>query len=235
MTQPRKRTVILISGRGSNMAALIEAAREKDFPAEIVGVVSDRADAPGLKAAESFGIPTRVVPRKDHPTAEAHEKALDAALARLKAEIVCLAGYMRVLTPASSIAGRAGWSTSTRPCCRPSPGSTHIAARLDAGLRIHGCSVHFVTHEVDTGPLIAQAAVPVLVGDRPEQLSQRVLKAEHKLYPLALALLAAGKVRLEGGRAVFADIDQSARTGTLISPASWQGPSDLEDLARITP
>jgi phosphoribosylglycinamide formyltransferase 1 len=235
MTQPRKRTVILISGRGSNMAALIEAAREKEFPAQIVGVVYDRADAPGLKAAESFGIPTRVVPRKDHPTAEAHEKTLDAALARLKAEIVCLAGYMRVLT-AGFVDRWQGRLVNIHPALLPAfPGlDTHRRA-LDAGLLIHGCSVHFVTHEVDTGPLIAQAAVPVLVGDRPEQLSQRVLKAEHKLYPLALALLAAGKVRLEGGRAVFADIDQSARTGTLISPASWQGPSDLEDLARITP
>jgi folate-dependent phosphoribosylglycinamide formyltransferase PurN len=111
---------------------------------------------------------------------------------------------------------------------------THRRA-LDAGLRIHGCTVHFVTEETDNGPIIAQAAVPVLTNDTEENLSARILKAEHQLYPLALALVASGKARMEAGRTVFEGIDQTARGGLVMWPASWLGESDIEDLARITP
>lgn len=231
-----KRTVILISGRGTNMAALIQAAREKDYPADIVGVVSDRGDAEGLKAAESIGVATRVVAREDHPSGEAHDKALAAALGRMGADIVCLAGYMRVLTPGFVNLWQ-GRLINIHPALLPAFRGldTHRRA-VEAGVRIHGCSVHFVTPAVDDGPVIAQAAVPVLVGDTADSLGARILKAEHKLYPLGLALVASGKARMEGARTIFRDVDQSgARSGTMMSPASWHGPSDLEDLARITP
>ncbi len=236
MTLPRKRTAILISGRGSNMAALIAAAAEPGFPAEIVGVLSDRSDAPGLQAAQSLGVTARAVPRQDRDTNEAHERALDAALSRLKAELICLAGYMRVLSP-GFVQKWQGRLINMHPALLPAfPGlDTHRRA-LEAGLRVHGATVHFVTAAVDDGPIIAQAAVPVLIGDGEAALAERVLRAEHKLYPIALALLAGGKVMMKDGRAVFEGETLLENGGTtLISPASWAGPSDLQDLARITP
>lgn len=231
----RKRIVILISGRGSNMATLIQATKEADYPAEIVGVISDRADAAGLKVAESFGIAHRTVLKRDHKTREAHDAAIDAVLAKFKAEIVCLAGYMRILT-AGFVEKWQGRMINIHPALLPSLKGldTHQRA-LDAGMRVHGCTVHFVTPEMDDGPIIAQAAVPVLVNDTEAMLAARVLKVEHQLYPLALALVAAGKARMEAGRAVFEGVDHSGRTAFVMSPASWHGPSDLEDLARITP
>ena len=200
MTQPRKRTVILISGRGSNMAALIEAAREKDYPAEVVGVVSDRADAPGLKAAESLGMPTRVVSRKDHPTAEAHEKL---STPRWRGSRPRSSAWP--VTCACSQPGFVdrwqGRLVNIHPALLPAfPGlDTHRRA-LDAGLRIHGCSVHFVTPR-SNGPADRAGGGAGARRRPPRAALAAVLKAEHKLYPLALALLAAGNVRLEGGRA----------------------------------
>jgi phosphoribosylglycinamide formyltransferase-1 len=235
MTAQRKRTVIMISGRGSNMAALIQAAKETGYPAEIVGVISDRADAAGLHTAEALGVPARTILKRDHDSREAHDAAIEAALRKFGAEIVCLAGYMRLLT-SGFVKKWQGRMINIHPALLPSFKGldTHRRA-LDAGLRIHGCTVHFVTEETDDGPIIAQAAVPVRTNDTEETLSVRVLKAEHQLYPLALALVAAGKARMQAGRTVFEGIDQSARGDFVMWPSSWLGPTDIEDLARITP
>jgi phosphoribosylglycinamide formyltransferase 1 len=228
----RKRTAILISGRGSNMAALIAAAAEPGYPARIVGVVSDQADARGLNAAASLGIEAVAITRDDHPTAEALDEALDAKLARMEVDIVCLAGYMRLLTPAFTQKW-AGRLINIHPSLLPlfKGLDTHCKA-LDAGMRLHGCSVHFVTAEMDGGPIIAQAAVPVLIDDDKDALAARVLTVEHKLYPLALRLVAEGKARMEDGRTVLAGV---SATGALMSPGSASDAVDIESLARMTP
>ena len=233
----RKRTAVLISGRGSNMTALIDAAADPDYPAEIAGVVSDKADAPGLGIAIARGIPVKVVARKDFADREAHDAAVDQALGEFGAELVALAGYMRRLgTPL--VEKWQGRMINIHPALLPSFKGldTHRRA-LDAGLRIHGCTVHFVTADVDDGPIIAQAAVPVMTDDDEAALSARVLKAEHRIYPLALSLLAEGKVRMESGRAAFPGIVDETDNGGLViaSPRPVRDEIDLERLARITP
>ena len=233
----RKRTAVLISGRGSNMTALIDAAADPDYPAEIAGVVSDKADAPGLGIAIARGIPVKVVARKDFADREAHDAAIDQALGEFGAELVALAGYMRRLgTPL--VEKWQGRMINIHPALLPSFKGldTHRRA-LDAGLRIHGCTVHFVTADVDDGPIIAQAAVPVMTDDVEAALSARVLKAEHRIYPLALSLLAEGKVRMESGRAAFPGIVDETDNGGLViaSPRPVRDEIDLERLARITP
>ena len=237
MTDTRKRTAILISGRGTNMARLIEAAEDPSYATEIVGVISDIPDAPGLVFAADKGIGTAAIPRSDYSSKDEHEAAIDTALQVLGADIICLAGYMRVLTP-RFVESWAGKLINIHPALLPSFKGldTHRRA-LDAGVRIHGCTVHFVTAETDAGPVIAQAAVPVLTGDSEADLSARVLKAEHELYPLALRLVAEGKVRMTDGRSIFANLSESARDGNarLFSPASWSDELDLEALARFTP
>lgn len=233
-----KRVGILISGRGSNMAALIAAASEPDFPAGIVCVVSNRADANGLKLAEQHGIPTRVVPHRDFAGREAHEKAIDAALAEFGVEIVCLAGYLRLFTE-SFVERWKGRMINIHPALLPSfKGLDTHAQALAAGVAIHGCTVHFVTAETDSGPIIAQAAVPVLHGDDEEALAARVLKAEHRLYPMALALLARGKVALRNGKAAFRPMPEADPGAVLVSPAfdpRHAEAEDIEHLARFTP
>ncbi|MGB6119528.1 MAG: phosphoribosylglycinamide formyltransferase [Mesorhizobium sp.] len=231
----KKRVAILISGRGSNMAALIDAAQSPDFPAEIVGVISNRADAKGLAIAAAKGISTAVIPSKDITRPE-HATALDAAIQNLRADIVCLAGYMRLLDEAF-VARWQGKLINIHPSLLPLFKGTHPHDQaLEAGVRIHGCTVHFVTPEVDSGPIIAQAAVPVQTGDDADSLSVRVLSAEHRLYGEALALLASGKVKMEGGKAVFADFIEEPATGRMISaPAPRPDIADLESLARRTP
>lgn len=233
----RKRTAVLISGRGSNMTALIDAAADPDYPAEIAGVVSDKADAPGLGIAIARGIPVKVVARKDFADREAHDAAIDQALGEFGAELVALAGYMRRLgTPL--VEKWQGRMINIHPALLPSFKGldTHRRA-LEAGLRIHGCTVHFVTADVDDGPIIAQAAVPVMTDDDEAALSARVLKAEHRIYPLALSLLAEGKVRMESGRAAFPGIVDETDNGGLViaSPRPVRDEIDLERLARITP
>jgi formyltetrahydrofolate-dependent phosphoribosylglycinamide formyltransferase len=233
----RKRVVILISGRGSNMAALVNAASEPSFPAEIVGVISDKADAVGLQFAAGQGIATRVIARADFADKEKHDAAIDAALEGLGAEIVCLAGYMRLLTP-GFVAKWQGRMINIHPALLPSFKGldTHQRA-LDAGVRLHGCTVQFVTNEMDDGPAIAQSAVPVLIGDTADTLAARVLKAEHHLYPLALRLIAEGKVIMAEGRTVFSDSDHIIENAgeTLVSPSAVRESVDLEALARFTP
>ncbi|RWF61772.1 MAG: phosphoribosylglycinamide formyltransferase [Mesorhizobium sp.] len=233
----RKRTVVLISGRGSNMTALIAAASNLDFPAEIVGVISDRANAAGLGIAAARGIATKVISPADYTSKEAYDGAIDAALVSFGAEIVALAGYMRILG-ARFVEKWLGRMINIHPALLPAfKGLDTHARAIRAGIRIHGCTVHFVTLDMDDGPIIAQAAVPVMVGDNEDMLAARVLKAEHRLYPLALGLVAEGKARMEGGRTVlahFAD-DADNSSSVVMAPDPLREETDLEHLARITP
>lgn len=204
MTGNCKRAVVLISGRGSNMEALAAAAGQADYPAQIVGVLSDKPHAAGLDTARSLGIAAVAVPRKDYADKAAHENAVCAAIDRLDPDFLCLAGYMRLLS-GDFIARYRGRIINIHPSLLPLfPGlDTHRRA-LDAGMRLHGCSVHFVTEGMDEGPLIAQGAVPVRPDYTVETLAARVLKVEHALYPQALAMLARGDVTMdESGKCVF--------------------------------
>jgi phosphoribosylglycinamide formyltransferase-1 len=186
----KRRVGVLISGRGSNLAALARAAEAPDYPAEIALVISNRADAAGLRYAVN---PSVIEHRPFGQDRAAHEAAIDAALRETGIEIVCLAGYMRLLTPLL-VRRWAGRMLNIHPSLLPAfPGlDTHRRA-LAAGAKIHGCTVHYVTETTDEGPIIAQAAVPVLPGDDEETLAARVLGEEHRLYPLALALAATGR------------------------------------------
>ena len=200
----RKRVAILISGRGSNMAALIEAARAPGYPAKIVLVVSNRPEAGGLAAAARADVATAVIDHTSFANRPAFEAALDARLVAAKADIVCLAGFMRVLS-ADFVNRWRDRLINIHPSLLPEfPGLDTHARALAAGVKIHGCTVHFVRARVDDGPIIAQAEVPVLRGDTPDALAARVLEAEHRLYPEALALVASGRVKVEGGRVAVA-------------------------------
>jgi phosphoribosylglycinamide formyltransferase-1 len=211
----RRRTAILISGRGSNMTALIDAARDPGYPAEIGLVVSNRAAAGGLERARAAGIATATVSYKAAGPAAA-EAGITATLEAHGIDLVCLAGYMRLLS-AGFVAHWHDRMINIHPSLLPLfPGlDTHERA-LAAGVRLHGCTVHFVRHEMDSGPIIGQAAVPVLDTDTPETLADRVLGAEHALYPKALALVAAGRVRVENERCVFTG-PPADRDGMLVS------------------
>jgi formyltetrahydrofolate-dependent phosphoribosylglycinamide formyltransferase len=194
MSKPR--VAILISGRGSNMEALIKAAQAPDYPAEIVLVLSNKADAAGLEIARKLGVRAEAVPvRPFGKDREAHERAIDAKLQATGVEIVCLAGYMRLLTP--YLVGRwAGKMLNIHPSLLPAyPGLDTHARALAAGETEHGCTVHLVTEGMDEGPILAQASVPILPGDTEDTLAARVLEQEHRLYPAALAKLAE-KIRL---------------------------------------
>lgn len=217
MTMPRKRVVVFISGGGSNMMALVAAAKAPDFPAEIVGVISDKADAGGLAKAAAEDISTFAFVRKDYASKETHEAAIFEALDRLSPDILCLAGYMRLLS-AKFIQRYEGRMINIHPSLLPLFPGLHTHQRaIDAGMRIAGCTVHFVTEGMDEGPVIGQAAVPVLSGDTAETLAARVLTVEHQLYPQALRLFAEGKVRMEGGRAVGAEISARPNPNHIIS------------------
>ncbi|MSO90885.1 MAG: phosphoribosylglycinamide formyltransferase [Acetobacteraceae bacterium] len=190
----KRRVGILISGRGSNMSALIDAARADNYPAEIVLVVSNRADAAGLAHAAAAGIATVVIDHKLFLRDPArHEAAIDAALRAAAVELVCLAGYMRLLTP-FLVSAWAGRMLNIHPSLLPAfPGLNTHARALAAGVALHGCTVHLVTEAMDEGPILAQAAVPVFSGEPADRLAARVLAQEHVLYPAALAALAAGR------------------------------------------
>ncbi len=189
-----KRVAVLISGRGSNLGALIAAARAADYPARIALVIANRPDAAGLALAEAAGITTRVIDHRPfRGDRAAHEAAIDAGLAEERIETVCLAGYMRLLTPL--LVGRwAGRMLNIHPSLLPAfPGLDTHARALAAGAKLHGCTVHLVTETMDSGPILAQAAVPVLPDDDADRLAARVLAQEHVIYPLALALHATGR------------------------------------------
>lgn len=196
----RLKTAVLISGRGSNLQALAAACAAPGFPAEIALVISNQAGAAGLELASKAGIPAKVVPHRDFKTREEFEAALDRILRGAGIELVCLAGFMRVLT-GGFVDGWYGRLVNIHPSLLPDfPGlDTHRRA-LEAHKRVAGCSVHFVSAEVDAGPLIVQARVPVLLGDDEAKLAARVLEAEHQAYPLALRLIAERRVRLSGGK-----------------------------------
>ncbi|WP_028746147.1 phosphoribosylglycinamide formyltransferase [Rhizobium mesoamericanum] len=218
MTTPRKRAVVFISGGGSNMMALVAAAKAADYPAEIVGVISDKADAGGLARAAAEGIPTFAFARKDYASKEAHEEAIFAALDQLSPDILCLAGYMRLLS-GTFIQRYEGRMINIHPSLLPLFPGLHTHQRaIDAGMRIAGCTVHFVTEGMDEGPVIGQAAVPVLSSDDADSLAARVLTVEHQLYPQALRLFAQGKVKMAGGKAVSTEaVAAPAERNSIIS------------------
>ena len=185
------------------MASLIEAARNPSYPAEIILVISNKAEAAGLAFAKSHGIEALAIPHKDFASREAHDAAIDAALEAVGAEIVCLAGYMRIMS-AGLIEKWAGRMINIHPSLLPAFPGLHTHERaIEAGATKHGCTTHFVTAGVDEGPVITQASVPVLQGDTPESLAARVLAEEHKLYPAALRLVAEGRVRMGEQRVAF--------------------------------
>ena len=186
----KARAAVLISGRGSNMMALVDAARDKAYPAEIVCVVSNRADAKGLDFAAANGIATKLIDNKAHASRDAFESALDSYLRSMQVDIIACAGFMRILT-AGFIAGWSGRMINIHPSLLPAYKGLHTHERVLAdGAPRHGCTVHYVTAGLDSGPAILQAEVPILPGDTPETLAARVLKQEHRIYPLALALAA---------------------------------------------
>ncbi|MEP3276094.1 MAG: phosphoribosylglycinamide formyltransferase [Stappiaceae bacterium] len=202
MSGDKKRIAVLISGRGSNMKALIEAARAPEFPAEIVLVLSNKSDAPGLESAARASIETLAISHKDFFSREAFDQALVEALEAARIDLVCLAGFMRIFSPVFIKAWQ-GRTINIHPALLPSfKGLNTHAQALEAGVTIHGCTVHFVTEDLDAGPIIVQAAVPVLGNDTEATLSGRVLAMEHRIYPQALSLVASGQVRIEGCRVV---------------------------------
>lgn len=220
MTTVKKKLGILISGRGSNMAALIDAARDPDYPAEIAVVISNKATAAGLQRAEAAGIATRVIDHKGFASREAFDDAVHAALVAAGVELVALAGFMRIQS-AGFVDRWLGRQLNIHPSLLPSFKGLHPHKQaLDAGVRLTGATVHFVTHELDGGPIVAQAAVPVLDGDTVEALETRILAVEHRLYPLAVRLVASGAARLHEGRVTLpADIIATKENSALYSPA----------------
>ncbi|CAO4165433.1 phosphoribosylglycinamide formyltransferase [Methylorubrum populi] len=212
MTVPvaKKRVAILISGRGSNMVSLIEAAQAPDYPAEIVLVLSNRPDAAGLARAQAAGIPARAVDHKAFPDRARFDAALQAELDAAGIELIVLAGFMRILTDAF-VEAWSGRMINIHPSLLPLFKGTHTHERaLEAGMRLHGCTVHYVVPELDAGPIVAQAAVPVLPGDDADSLAARVIVQEHRLYPQAVALIASGGAVLDGGRVRFAERARAA-------------------------
>lgn len=196
----RKRVAILISGRGSNMAALIEAAKDPSYPAEIVAVISNRPDAPGLARAREAGLVAEAIDHKAFASRSDFEAALEARLEAHVVDIVALAGFMRLMT-AAFVESWAGRMINIHPALLPSFKGldTHKRA-LETGVKLHGATVHFVVPEMDSGPIIAQGAVAVHDDDTEASLAARVIQVEHRIYPLALRLVAEGRVRVENGR-----------------------------------
>lgn len=210
-----KKYVILISGRGSNMQALLNAR----LPGQCAAVISNRPDASGLEEACAKGVPALVVDHKMYPDRDAFDQALMAQIDHYEPDLVVLAGFMRILTPAF-VARYSGRLLNIHPSLLPAfPGLDTHGAALRAGVRIHGATVHFVTPELDVGPIIIQAAVPVLSGDTPEVLAERVLVQEHLIYPQAVRWFLEGRVRLEGGRVWLDEGLHAAATAAMLVPA----------------
>jgi phosphoribosylglycinamide formyltransferase 1 len=213
----KRRVAILISGRGSNMAALIEAARAKDYPAEIAVVISNRAEAAGLDRAKAGGIATEVIESKPFGKDRgAFEAVLEQELRKHRIELICLGGFMRLFT-AEFVQRWYGRMLNIHPSLLPSfPGLDPHGQALKAGVKISGATVHFVIPETDAGPIVMQGAVPVCDDDTADTLSARILTVEHRIYPEALRLLASGRLKLEGD---LCKIDGGAQNGApLISP-----------------
>jgi len=213
----RLKVGVLISGRGSNLQALIDACAEPDYPAEIVLVLSNRADALGIERARRAGLKTTVIPHGDFVDREGFEAALDGALREAGAEFVCNAGFLRILTPWFVERWR-DRQINIHPSLLPAFPGLHTHERaLAAGVRFSGCTVHFVRPAMDDGPIIVQAAVPVLPDDDAGTLAARVLAAEHRIFPLALRLVAEGRAKVVGGHVVIAGSD--APTEAVLNPS----------------
>jgi phosphoribosylglycinamide formyltransferase-1 len=220
----KTRVGVLISGRGSNLQALIEACKTPGYPAELMLVVSNVARAQGLARAERASIPTRTIDHKDFASREAFDAALSEALEEARVELLCNAGFMRLHSESFV---RRWWNRhlNIHPSLLPDfPGLDTHARVLESGVRISGCTVHFVRPQMDTGPIVAQAAVPVLPGDTEDSLAARVLAAEHLLYPHALRLVASGAVRVEGEIvAGLTGVKVQAPQAALFSPSLDEG------------
>src|SRR5579871_3585262 len=216
-SRPKPRVAILISGRGSNMVALIRAAKAEGFPAEIAVVISNRADAAGLALASAAGVPAVTIESKPFGTDRAaFEVALQSALEAHRVELICLGGFMRLFT-AEFVEAWYGKMLNIHPSLLPSfPGLDPHAQALHAGVKVSGATVHFVTPETDAGPIVMQGVVEVRDGDTPESLSARILAIEHRIYPDALRLLASGKLRLDG--AICRLSGNAGVVGDLIAP-----------------
>lgn len=203
-----KNIVILISGRGSNMQAIVRAARSEQWPCRIAAVISNRADAEGLQFAAQHGIPAEVVVSKSFATRDAFDAALQSVIDRFEPDLIVLAGFMRILTP-KFVEHYAGRMLNIHPSLLPSfPGlATHRQA-LAAGVKVHGATVHFVTAELDHGPIVAQAVVPVLPVDTEQSLAERILVEEHKIYPQAVKWFVEGRLSIDNGVVRIADEPQ---------------------------
>lgn len=219
----RKRVDVLVSGRGTNMAALVEAASDPHFPAMINRVITNNPGAGALEIATANDIASLVIDHREFEDRQSHEAAIGEVIDGDRPDFICLAGYMRILSP-EFVRRYMGRVLNIHPSLLPSFRGidTHERA-LSAGVRLHGASVHFVTEKLDEGPVIAQVAVPVLAGDTAETLGARVLDQEHRLYPHALRLVATGAVRMSGGRAVFdpstdGSSESAVANGALYSP-----------------
>jgi phosphoribosylglycinamide formyltransferase-1 len=203
----RYKIAILISGRGSNMAALIDACREETYPAEVALVLSNRADAPGLEIAKAANIATQVIEHGEFESREAFDAAMTEALAASGVRLICLAGFMRLLS--AEFCQR--WRDSVinvHPSLLPAFKGLHVHERmLETGVRIAGCTVHFVRPAMDEGPILVQAAVPIAADDTPGTLAARILVQEHRIYPLAVRLIAEGRARTAGGMVAIDSYD----------------------------
>ena len=209
---------VLASGRGSNLAALIEATADPAYPAQIALVIVNIRGARALARAEAAGIPTKLIEHRAFTSRAAFDAALDRALREAGVDLVCLAGFMRLLTPGFVAAWR-DRMINIHPSLLPAfPGMDTHARILATGVKITGCTVHFVRAETDSGPILAQAAVPVLPDDTLDTLAARVLEAEHRIYPLALRLIAEGRVRVVGERVEIAGLRDAAAPGALLNP-----------------
>ena len=205
MVHPLK-IAIFISGRGSNMMSLLQACKSPDFPATPVVIVSNQPDAPGLQSAQKAGIATAVLERSEYPSRQAYDSSLNDILNKQGVELICLAGFMQILSK-DFVENWHNQIINIHPSLLPSFKGldTHQRA-LDAGVKFSGCTVHYVRYEMDTGPIIAQAVVPVAEEDTADTLAARVLEQEHRIYPQALKLVATGAVRVEGERLISKDV-----------------------------
>jgi len=214
----KARVAVLISGSGTNLQALIDSARDPAYPAQIVLVISNRPGAFGLTRAQNAGIEALVLDHKGFPTRADFDAALDQALRARDIELVCMAGFMRLLTP-GFVEKWANKLINVHPALLPAfPGLDVQQRAIDAGVRFSGCTVHFVTAEMDAGPILVQAVVPILGDDTADSLSDRIRVQEHKAFPLALKLVAQGRVSIENGCALIKDA--AASSDCLINPAN---------------
>ncbi len=210
------KVAVLISSRGSNMQSLVRACAHTDFPAEITTVLSNNLEAAGLKFAAEHAIPTRVIDHRDFEAREEFEKQITLYLEELEIDLICLAGFMRLLT-ADFVNRWRDRILNIHPSLLPAFKGLHVHERaLESGARFTGCTVHIVRPEMDNGPIIAQAAVPILGDDTPDSLAARILEQEHRIYPLALKLMAEGRVRIQGPIAMIEGADEPVRS--LINP-----------------